>query len=425
MARTPNRIVVALGMVLLLVTVVSCASAPNTTSTTSQPTRTLLPAPADSGQDSLWGFIDTHGNWVIKPQFQGAMRFEEGLAPIKLGDLWGYVDQNGTAVIPPQYTEAHYFNNGLARVATRPAPDPTDHWLVTATGYGFIDKTGKWVIPAKWDDAGEFSDGLAPVMQGSVCGFIDTTGKVVIPLKFESVLSFSEAEGLAPAESDGKWGYISENGWWAIEPRYGTGDALTGIPDTAWSSPAGRFENGRAWVTVPYSRTFSDGSSESGSHQQCIKSSGEQAFEGAYDYVGDFSEGLAPVEVTDQSGDLQWSFIDPSGATVIKGQFFMSLDGLIMDGGGFHQGLAAVQIDSEVGYIDKTGKFVVPPQFAAGGGFSDGYAYVYGEKHPSLGAGVPSTLILQATRGLEIIDLTGRVIYQAPAASGSGSISSP
>ena len=184
-----QKTALGLGLLLLAAMVAACTGTPVITSSSVAPASTLLPAPQDSS-NTLFGIIATRGRWVVKPQFQGASGFSEGLAAVKLGGKWGYVDDNGTVVIPPQFTEAHLFENGIARVATGPSPGPDDSpGLRTASGYGFIEKTGKIVIPATWDDAGDFSAGLAPVMKGSVCGFINTKGTLVIPLQFDATLS--------------------------------------------------------------------------------------------------------------------------------------------------------------------------------------------------------------------------------------------
>jgi WG containing repeat len=73
----------------------------------------------------------------------------------------------------------------------------------------------------------------------------------------------------------------------------------------------------------------------------------------------------------------------------------------------------------KLGYIDKTGKFVILPQFAACDGFRDGFAYVYGWPSIAPDLGSPLTSPLPQVGPLAIIDLTGRVVYQAlPASTG-------
>ena len=48
------------------------------------------------------GYISPAGKIVVQPQFADAGRFEEGLAPVLLGNTWGYIDKNGKfAYFPP------------------------------------------------------------------------------------------------------------------------------------------------------------------------------------------------------------------------------------------------------------------------------------------------------------------------------------
>jgi hypothetical protein len=46
-------------------------------------------------QNHKWGFIDSSGNIVIGPQFDGAMDFKEGYAAVMVGHKWGFIDANG------------------------------------------------------------------------------------------------------------------------------------------------------------------------------------------------------------------------------------------------------------------------------------------------------------------------------------------
>jgi hypothetical protein len=68
--------------------------------------------------DGLFGYVDTHGQWVIEPQFDSARSFSEGLAAVKVGDLWTYVNRTGEMIMPPQITDNNppRFENGLATV---------------------------------------------------------------------------------------------------------------------------------------------------------------------------------------------------------------------------------------------------------------------------------------------------------------------
>lgn len=66
--------------------------------------------------------------------------------------------------------------------------------------------------------------------------------------------------------------------------------------------------------------------------------------------------------------DNKWGYIDKTGRLIIPFKFDMADD--------FSEGLAAVEIKEKTGYIDKTGKFVIPPRFLSGFPFSSGMALV-------------------------------------------------
>lgn len=94
--------------------------------------------------DHKFGFFDKTGKIVIKPRFDFATPFQEGLAAIcqgckekfsgehrfMEGGSWGYINQKGEIVIPPQFEEVRSFANGQAEVKR------DGNWLR-------IDKTGK------------------------------------------------------------------------------------------------------------------------------------------------------------------------------------------------------------------------------------------------------------------------------------------
>lgn len=129
-----------------------------------------------------YGFIDGSGRVRIRPQFDGALPFTEGLAAVSIGDKWGFIDPSGKIVIPPSYYAASPFSDGLAAVTietggkTRPC--------------GYIDRAGQFVIkPQSEFSCHDFSEGLAPVCAKSpswdFCrryGFINTQGKVAFML---------------------------------------------------------------------------------------------------------------------------------------------------------------------------------------------------------------------------------------------------
>ncbi len=82
-----------------------------------------------------------------------------------------------------------------------------------------------------------------------------------------------------------------------------------------------------------------------------------------YDSVGNFSEGLAAVNL-----DGKWGFIDKTGKEVIPCKYEHA--------SGFSEGLAAVELDNKWGFIDKTDKEVIPCKYNDAEDFSEGLAAV-------------------------------------------------
>ena len=81
----------------------------------------------------------------------------------------------------------------------------------------------------------------------------------------------------------------------------------------------------------------------------------------AFDFTG--SAGIYPIQVNRKFG-----FIDKSGKVVVVPQFD--------DAGIFREGLAPVAIGKLWGYADKQGRLAITPQFDIADPFSDGVAMV-------------------------------------------------
>lgn len=128
---------------------------------------------------------------MIKPQFESAMKFSEGLAKVQVGGRWGYVDKTAQVVIKPLFDEVHSeegdcqsFSDGLACIEVNEK-------------VGYIDRDGRVVIQPQYDVASPFNNGVAAVAVG----------------KYSTDKPGSDIAGRGD-----KWGYIDKNGRYVWQP---------------------------------------------------------------------------------------------------------------------------------------------------------------------------------------------------------------
>lgn len=51
----------------------------------------------------VFGYIDKKGNWVIKPKFDEAQKFDKGIAQVVINEQYGYINTKGELIIPCKY----------------------------------------------------------------------------------------------------------------------------------------------------------------------------------------------------------------------------------------------------------------------------------------------------------------------------------
>lgn len=130
-----------------------------------------------------YGYIDTKGNWVIKPQFTNAGNFSEGLAAAS-SDFGksGYINKTGKFVIPPKYDYASEFQFGFAYVK------------INMFGGVYLDKNGK--VSKIFSGENIPFDKSIPLRKklgvNSRYGFVNEKGEEIIPAQFSNVGNFSK-----------------------------------------------------------------------------------------------------------------------------------------------------------------------------------------------------------------------------------------
>lgn len=197
--------------------------------------------------------------------------------------------------------------------------------------WGYIDKTGKYVINPQFDVAGAFAEnGLACVESGEKRGYIDKTGSYVINPQFDYAGAFAE-NGLAYVLDDEKCGFIDKTGKYVINPQF----------DVAYS-----FREDVAVVRL-------------GDKYGLINAKGEYIVNPKYTDMAHYTSN-GYLYFADDDGKI--GYLNTAGKEKIAAQFdYLSSYGTV--GGFYADGYAVVRVGDALGVIDKTGAYLINPQF--------------------------------------------------------------
>lgn len=373
------------------------------------------------------GYISTEGN-LLKPQWDQAYQFKNGVSVVELNGQFGLIDKAGKYIVPlGKYKYIQYtlpYTDGFVRVSNNPSFDTGNVW-------GLVDTTtGKEILKPEYYRIEPFSDGLALVgKRGDLdggnekdkYGYIDRTGKFIIPLKFQIAGDFTEGVAPARVEQQGKYGYIDKTGKFVITPQW-TGassfeDSYSIIENgmlLGFAHRSGRvimkpcmFPLSPYWIhegklymldenklhtydstgkhtAVPFPIVthkdgfsalsfygFHDGLARIASNGKYgyINKKGDIVVPLKWDYALDFDNGIAHVQLYDTNGNVtETNLINTNGDLLYKEDHAVYFE--------FHDGLCSYREGSTYYIIDTAGKLVVTGEWEDMKEFSEGYAPV-------------------------------------------------
>jgi hypothetical protein len=325
--------------------------------------------------DRKHGYVDEHGEIVIPLQYDIAMEFAEGVAPVfRPGEeTVEIIDMDGRVQGRCPNVETYStFSQGRLDFNVVDEMDSN----------GFLDVKGKVVIPPTFGEVSSFEDGLATARVKLKTGVIDLAGDWVIKPQFDDLWTFKTGEEITAFEQKGKWGLVNRGGEILIPPKYdyamGTCEGITPVYEATEDASRYGFVNAKGEWTVP--PTF----------QKCGTT---------------FNEGTLPVEF-----DGQWGVVDVNGEWVIPAKYTCTnafYDGLCNVYVGGRRDLNYDLLDGATGFINRDDELVIPAQFDSAFDFEDGVAQVE-EFHTDYDADEGE--LMQPKTGW--IDRTGKYIWK-------------
>lgn len=375
-------------------------------------------------ENGKYGFKDAQGNIIVQPKYDYVSKYEYGLVYVNIGKKYGYVNRQGKEVIPVIYNQVSYRAGNKGMI-----------WVYINDKYGFVDSTNKEIIPIKyqWLDS-EFKNGIAKAKLNGKYGYIDIQGKEIVPLMYDNVESIqkngeivsfivqkdskyvlidksnkslidikcdwiiweSEVSWIV-VKSNGKYGafdywgkkilefeydwidsdlltrraFVKKNGKWMLMDS--DGNQLTeAIYDEMKDKSTGTFSaNGNTGF-------FSVGMKANGKTKYgFIDMHGKEVTEIKYDFCGDLRNKYAIVVLNGKYG-----IVDNIGEEIIKPDTFDFIETFSDDlavvniGGKWNDEYNPEFEGGKWGFIDKTGKIIIPLQYDRVHGFYKGKAKV-------------------------------------------------
>ncbi|HLP11373.1 MAG TPA: WG repeat-containing protein [Flavobacteriales bacterium] len=316
------------------------------------------------------GFIDKSGKEIFKPIYYGIGNFSEGLAATgSYNHGKGYIDKSGKLVID---TVLNYsggvgaFSNGLAEVTIHAYLSDENGNILTDMAHiaGAIDKTGTEIVPVKYQPTQDY------FKTGKELLYLVGAGNIETKNYYISINSTRSCKLSAFKGENGKYGfrgkkYVEKYGMYMVSDEIFIPARYDTVYQTYYDDLGNEIRyKGYSVVEISHLKGIVD-------------SLGNEVVAPAYAQIGIFSETLAWVR-SKKGG--KFGYMDTKGKLMIDTTLnYVSVQN-------FSDGLAIVQGSGMVdelgnehvfyGYLDKTGKEVIPLQYISAEDFKNGKAKV-------------------------------------------------
>jgi hypothetical protein len=306
-----------------------------------------------------WGLVDTNGNFILNPVFQGMEEFTNGLSLVKRDGFISYIDKTGNLKLPFKYKTGTIFNEYRA-------------FVIDSINQIYCIDTAMNVV-FTIEDAEElhvFFEGLAAVRKKDKFGFIDVSGNTVIPFQFDAVMDFSEGYcSVAQINNTNEdsiyydWFFIDEKGNKISNKTYSElhefKNGLASAQKTGfygWIDNKGNYLFGHDYDEC---KNFSGNLAAFSKNKLwgIINRQGKKIIEPSYSYIGESKENLVPFTL----GYNHSGYLDTLGNMKIK-PLYQAVSA-------FKNGFAYVAKNNRVSLINKDGKLFCEDQFDAVPGF--------------------------------------------------------
>jgi WG containing repeat len=144
-----------------------------------------------------YGLINTQGQILFRPKFDD-LRVSNNSALVRVDSLFGFIDNKGNWLIRPKYKVAYPFYKGTAVVQEK-------------NQFRLINKQGQKIIGQTFDTIWSFKNDIAVIEKDKKRGFINYKGTYILPMdNYQGIGEYNWYFG--EFQKDGKWFLIDTAG---------------------------------------------------------------------------------------------------------------------------------------------------------------------------------------------------------------------
>ncbi len=215
-------------------------------------------------------------------------------------------------------TVALHGDMGTLRRVVRCKPSPERKTVLIPNGkktYGFCDRSGNLVLAFAYDHAQPFVNGYSVVTVDGLRGIIDSTGKLVVPFRYKGLSKVSNGRAFFTLKGEVIEGIVDMKG---KEIPLAFTEVTIDAKVKAWGMRNVPLEDGLRFLSdepalIPY--YFSDGVAVIG--YKVLDTEGKKLFSSTYP-ISDCKEGMMRITKTlSDKKTLVYGFVDKSGKMVI------------------------------------------------------------------------------------------------------------
>ncbi len=315
-----------------------------------------------NGTNEQFGYINAEGKEIVPCRFSpvnySSSGWSEGFYGVCENGKQGFYDSLGNLAIPLMYDEAARFGEGRAMVRLG-----NDVWIITKNNNKI--KTVRINNEYEVEGLGRFNENLAAIGLSKKNGpqhfrlaFVDTSGEVVISPdmldkdiapEMVATFEFHCNRLLVIDPHTRKIGFVNRNGKLVIPCIYDEGRA---------------FDNKRTAFVIR--KVFDDSVRNYVTRKMLIDTAGlviREIADSTWLYDSDLD-----MAIFFSYANHKYGLLSGSGDTIVPPRYEVMF--------GIKEGLCSVRKDGKFGFIDTSGKVVIPLQFAYAYQFSDSLAHV-------------------------------------------------